>query len=1278
MMRVKASRAIVFMTIICLIAALGGCGSSDPSQSGSSGGGGLFASIAGFVVDGYISGAKIQAYQINANGTKGAAVGSSTTSDATGAYSLNLGNYTGPVLIESSGGSYTDWATGAVVNIPAAGVMRAVVPNVSASTPLTVHITPLTYMAAQRALQDIAVNGTAAATAISNANNQISKYYGSFNILTDKPINPTVAGSAVGVSQTQVDYGMVLAGISQTAGDKAWQPFSLVTALALDATDGTFDGKQGTTQLTVAKNAGGTDNLPATAGKTDMANEIDTFQKSVQNKSGGTTTPAIINDLKATSGTVSSRPDPPAKVTATAASSAQVNLTWDAVNGAEGYKIYRDGTLLKTVSKTVTTLADTGLTPNTSYCYSVTATDSAGNESNKSGQVCAITASKPDPPANVNATAASPTQINLTWSAVAVAEVYKIYRDGTLLKSVSKTVTTLADTGLTPNTSYCYSVTATDSAGYESNKSGQVCAITASKPDPPANVNATAASPTQINLTWSAVAVAEVYKIYRDGTLLKSVSKTVTTLADTGLTPNTSYCYSVTATDSAGNESDKSGQVCVTTSGTPPPVPTGLTATAFSDTQINLTWVSGGGSTTGFKVYRGGTLLKSTATASTSDTGLTASTQYCYAVSAYDIAGNESNQTTQVCATTDPPPTPASIDLLVSNSQMPSDDSRKVTLTALVKDGKNRAIAGQTVSFSSESTVDPGIVTVTQATTDASGQAVAHLGTGGNKSYRVITVKAKAGLIEASNTVEVTGTALYISGQDSIVLTHAADYTVSLKDSAGSPIAGKSVTVTCKYNQFAATGTNTVTRTTDGNGQIKVTLNATDAAGQKDTLTAESSSMGLKDSRVATKDVTVVNTYFVFNKPAADAEIEVNTLTDVEVEYKEGGAPKVGITVNFSTSRGTLSAASAVTDAAGKATVKISSATTGPATISASVVSGPSAERKVEFVSSTPNTVTLQADPTVIGTNANGATKEQSKITAVIRDSSDNFVKNKTVNFTLMADPSVGYLSPATARTDSAGMASVQYVAGSATSGTDGVKIEAQEPVSGKKATVYLTVAKKAVNITLGEPTGISSKDASTYEKVFTVMVTDSVGNPVQGAVVTAKIFPVAYYKGTFVDSGTDWTWNRTLAEIYNPDNYYYTDPNGAGTNYCINEDLTTWQSKKEYALNGILDVYAGDVPPDREDHNKNKKLDPGGIASVTASVTTDANGLGKLSVLYLKRYAPWATVKLQVTTYVEGTEGKDETVFLLKYLVDDYLYIERIPPPNSPFGRSTVCSDAN
>ncbi len=1087
---------------ICLIAFLGGCGSSDPSKSEtSSGGGGSFSSVSGFVADGYISGAKIQAYQINANGTKGAAIGSSTTSDATGAYSLNLGNYSGPVLIESSGGSYTDWVTGAVVNLAAADVMRAVVSNLAVATPVTAHITPLTYMAAQRALQDMAVNGTPAATAIANANNQISKYYGSFNILTDKPINPTMAGSATGVSQTQVDYGMVLAGISQTASDKTWKPFSLVTALAADATDGTFDGKQGTTQLTVAKNAGGTDNLPATAAKTDMANEIDTFQKSGQNKSGGTTTPAIISDLKSTSGTVSS------------------------------------------------------------------------------------------------------------------------------------------------------------------------------KPDPPTNVQATAQSSTQINLTWSAVAGAEGYKIYRGGLLQKAVAKAFTTISDSGLTPNTQYCYYVTATDTVGNESNKSSQVCVTTSGTPPPVPTALTVTPFSDTQIDLSWVSGGGSTTGFKVYRGGALLKSTSTASASDTGLTAGTQYCYAVSAYDIAGNESDQTTQVCATTDPPPTPASIDLLLSNSQMPSDNSQKVTLTALVKDSKNRAMTGQSVSFSSESTLDPGIITVTQATTDASGQAVANLGTGGNKSYRTITVKAKAGLKEASNTVEVTGTALYISGQDSVVLANTAEYTVSLKDSAGSPITGKSVTITCKFNKFIATGTNTVTGTTDGNGQIKVTLNATDAAGQKDTLTAESASMGLTSSRVATKEVTVVNTYFVFNAPTADKEINVNTAQTVEVEYKEGGVPKVGVTVDFSASRGALSAGTAITNALGKATVTITSTTVGPATLSAAVAGGPSATQRVEFISATPVTMTLQADPSVIGTNASGGTKEQSKIVAVLRDINDNFVKNKTVNFTLTADPSVGYLSPASAKTDSAGMATVQYVAGAAQSGTEGVKIKASVPgttVPDKE--VLVTVAKKSLFVKLGEPSGISSKDAATYQKEYTVMVTDAAGNPIQGAVVTASIFPVAYYKGTFTDSGAAWVWNRTLGEIYNPDSYPYTDPTGAVVNYCINEDLSTYTTQPAYVLNGILDKHTDN---DREDHNKSGALEPGGIASVTASVVTDANGLGKLTVLYLKKCAPWATVKLRATTYVQGTEGKDETVFLLKYLVDDYPYGGGIAPPPSPYGSSAVCSDA-
>ena len=54
----------------------------------------------------------------------------------------------------------------------------------------------------------------------------------------------------------------------------------------------------------------------------------------------------------------------------------------------------------------------------------------------------------------------------------------------------------------------------------------------------------------------------------------------------------------------------------------------------------------------GYRVYRSGVLLGTPTTASYSNSGLAASTQYCYTVAAYDGAGNASNQSVQTCATT--------------------------------------------------------------------------------------------------------------------------------------------------------------------------------------------------------------------------------------------------------------------------------------------------------------------------------------------------------------------------------------------------------------------------------------------------------------------------------------------------------------------------------------------------------------------------------------------------------------------------------------------------
>ena len=97
-----------------------------------------------------------------------------------------------------------------------------------------------------------------------------------------------------------------------------------------------------------------------------------------------------------------------------------------------------------------------------------------------------------------------------------------------------------------------------------------------------------------------------------------------------------------------------------TTDITPPSAPTGLTATAASSSQINLSWTASTDNVavTGYLVYRGPTLVGSPTATSYSDTGLPPSTNCSYTVKAKDAAGNLSAASNTASATTfAPPPT---------------------------------------------------------------------------------------------------------------------------------------------------------------------------------------------------------------------------------------------------------------------------------------------------------------------------------------------------------------------------------------------------------------------------------------------------------------------------------------------------------------------------------------------------------------------------------------------------------------------------------------------
>ncbi len=92
-----------------------------------------------------------------------------------------------------------------------------------------------------------------------------------------------------------------------------------------------------------------------------------------------------------------------------------------------------------------------------------------------------------------------------------------------------------------------------------------------SAPTVPANLTASAASGTQVNLSWSASSDntgVRGYGIYRNGTLVATVDKGTLVYSDTKLTPSTSYSYRVDAFDGSGNHSALSTAQSVTTQST--------------------------------------------------------------------------------------------------------------------------------------------------------------------------------------------------------------------------------------------------------------------------------------------------------------------------------------------------------------------------------------------------------------------------------------------------------------------------------------------------------------------------------------------------------------------------------------------------------------------------------------------------------------------------------------------------------------------------------------
>ncbi len=392
-----------------------------------------------------------------------------------------------------------------------------------------------------------------------------------------------------------------------------------------------------------------------------------------------------------------SPPVAPSNLVANIVSATQINLSWTASTddvGVTGYKVERcTGASCTTFAQIGTpataSTVDTGRTAATTYRYRVRANDAAGNLSGYSNIINATTLSDttaPTAPTNLAITVASSTQLNLSWSAstdnVGVTG-YRIERCTgstctTFTQVSTSTTTTFNNTGLTASTTYRYRVRANDAASNLSGYSSIVNATTkaaadTTAPSAPTNLIASVISSTQINLNWTAstdnVSVTG-YKVERCSgasctTFAQIATPTATTLSDTGLTDTTSYSYRVRATDAAGNLSAYSSIASATTQPPPdtiaPTIPTGLTATVTSSTQINLSWATSTDNVgvTGYLIERcqysacsNFAQINSSAITNYNDAGLMALTNYTYRIRAIDAANNISAYSNNVNATT--------------------------------------------------------------------------------------------------------------------------------------------------------------------------------------------------------------------------------------------------------------------------------------------------------------------------------------------------------------------------------------------------------------------------------------------------------------------------------------------------------------------------------------------------------------------------------------------------------------------------------------------------
>jgi chitodextrinase len=310
-----------------------------------------------------------------------------------------------------------------------------------------------------------------------------------------------------------------------------------------------------------------------------------------------------------------------------------------------------------------------GLTPSTSYTFTVSAFDANGNESSVSSSVSFTTKAPdtqdPTEPTSLAYSNITPYTVDLSWNTSTDNEKvkeYDIYNGASLLLTVSHVdgaIMNMTVENLIASTEYKLTVKARDLVGNVSQASNEVVFSTLENepPSAPENLVATNIAMSTVDLLWEAsfdnVGVVG-YIVYQNYKPIDTVS--VLNYNIKGLVALKSYSFYVKAIDAAGNISNRSNKQYITTLDTgAPTAPSNLVADSVTSTTLTLRWDKSVDNIAveGYLVFQDGEQIASVTDTLYRISELTDATSYSYHVKAFDAAGNKSEASNTVSLTTD-------------------------------------------------------------------------------------------------------------------------------------------------------------------------------------------------------------------------------------------------------------------------------------------------------------------------------------------------------------------------------------------------------------------------------------------------------------------------------------------------------------------------------------------------------------------------------------------------------------------------------------------------